>query len=134
MSRDNVEIVRAAVDAYNRGGWDAVLKDTAPEFELDFSRSVGPALRGVHGRVRTREFMEELAESWESLRIEPDEFIEADEQVVVPWTLHAAGRDGIEVKARTTWVFTIREGAIARITLYQQREEALEAVGLRNAA
>jgi ketosteroid isomerase-like protein len=49
---------------------------------------------------------------------------------VVPWAMHGRGRDGIELVARFTFVFTIRNGAIERITLYQEREEALEAVGL----
>jgi len=50
--------------------------------------------------------------------------------VVVPWTFHAMGRDGIEVPARPTWTLTIRDGAIERICMYQEREDALEAAGL----
>jgi ketosteroid isomerase-like protein len=109
-----------------------VLKKAAPEFELDFSRSVGPQ-PGVYGLDQARGIvMEDLAENWEALRIEANEFIEAGDHVVVPWTLHVAGREGIEVQARTTWVFTIRNGTIARITMYQQRAEALEAAGARD--
>ena len=50
MSQENVEIVRAAFDALNRGDMDAVLKDAAPDFELDWSRAVGPAARRVWAR------------------------------------------------------------------------------------
>jgi hypothetical protein len=32
--------------------------------------------------------------------------------------------------SRPTLVWTIREGAIERISMYQEREDALEAVGL----
>ena len=46
---ENLEIVRAAMDALNRGDMDAVLKDAAPDFEFDFSRAVGPT-HGVFGR------------------------------------------------------------------------------------
>jgi ketosteroid isomerase-like protein len=130
MSGESVEIVRAAVDAFNRADWDATLKDAAPEFELDFSQSVGPN-RGVFGLDQARGFMSDMAEHWESLRLEPHEFVGVGEHVVVPWTLHVMGRDGIEVQARTTWVWTIRDGAIARIAMYQQRDDALEAAGLR---
>jgi SnoaL-like domain len=69
-------------------------------------------------------------ENFESSRIEPHEFIEAGEHVVVPWTFHAVGRDGLEVQARLTWLFTIRDGAIQRACMYQERSEALEAAGL----
>jgi ketosteroid isomerase-like protein len=130
MSRENVEIIRGAIDAYNRGDFDAVLKGAAPDFEFDLSRAVGP-LHGVFRLDQMREFFEDFAETWESLRLEPHEFIEAGEHVVVPWTLYAEGRDGIEVQTRVTVVWTIRAGAIVRVCMYQDRQEALVAVGLR---
>jgi hypothetical protein len=49
--------------------------------------------------------------------------------VVVPFTAHIVGREGIEVEARTTWTWTIRDGVVERVCLYQEREEALEAAG-----
>jgi ketosteroid isomerase-like protein len=50
---------------------------------------------------------------------------------VTPFTNHLRGRDGIEVAARGILVWTIRDGAIVRVCLYQEREEALQAAGLR---
>jgi ketosteroid isomerase-like protein len=41
MSQENVEKVRAAVDAWNRGAWDEALKDAAPDIEWDASSNVG---------------------------------------------------------------------------------------------
>ena len=93
MSQENVEIVRAAVDAWNRGDWDATLKDGAPSFEFDFSRSVGPG-RGVYSLDQMRGYFREFVEAWESLRLQVDEFIEARDHVVMPNTLHARGRAG----------------------------------------
>jgi ketosteroid isomerase-like protein len=130
MSQENVEVIRAAIDAFNHRDWDSALKDAAPASEVDLSRAIGP-MHGVYRLDQMRGFIDDLAENWESLRIEPDELIEAGENVVVPWTIHAAGRDGIEVQARVTWTFTIREGAIERACMYQERQEALEAAGLR---
>jgi ketosteroid isomerase-like protein len=129
MSQENVEIAKASIDAYNREDWDAFFKDLAPGFEMDLSRAVGP-WRGVFGPDETRRFVGELAEHWESVRIEPQEFIEAGDLVVVPWAMHGRGRDGIEVVGRATFVLTIRNGLIERNTMYQERQEALEAVGL----
>jgi hypothetical protein len=40
------------------------------------------------------------------------------------------GRDGIETQARSTFLITIRGGQETSVTLYQTRQEALEAVGL----
>jgi ketosteroid isomerase-like protein len=129
MSQENVEIVKASLQALNRGDWDAVVKDVAPDGELDFSRAVGPDV-GVFSRDQWRRMAAEFAENWDSVWAEAHEFIEVEDRVVAPWTQHLRGRDGIEVTARVTWVFTIKDGAIVRATMYQERQEALEAVGL----
>jgi ketosteroid isomerase-like protein len=131
MSQGNVEIVKASLEAINRGDWDAVIEVVAPDAELDMSRAVGPDVGGgVLSRDQWRRFVAEFAENWESLWFEADEFIEAGDLVVVPLTTHVRGRDGIEASARATWVHTIRDGAIQRTVMYQEREDALEAVGL----
>jgi hypothetical protein len=49
--------------------------------------------------------------------------------VVVPWKIHGQGRGGIEVDARTTWVFGFRSGKASRATMYQDREQALADIG-----
>src|SRR5947208_15600254 len=87
ISDQNVEIVKANIDAYNREDWDAFFKDLAPGFELDFSRAIGP-WRGVFGFDQGRRMVEEFRETWESARLEPHEFIEAGDLVVVPLTQH----------------------------------------------
>jgi ketosteroid isomerase-like protein len=130
MSRENVEVVRAWIDAANREDWDAAFKDAAPGFEFDFSRAVGPA-RGVFKLDQIRGFWDEFFKMWEEVRFEADEFIEAGDLVVVPWTMHTKGRDGIEAAARVTLLWTIRDGAIERVSMHQERQEALEAAGLR---
>ena len=131
MSQENVEIVKAIIDAYNREDWDTFFKDMAPDFELDFSRAVGP-WRGVFGLDQIRRVLGEFRETWESARSEPHEFIEAGDLVVVPGTQHLKGRGGIEVVSRAASVWTIRNGAIERMVMYQEREDALEAAGLRD--
>ena len=132
MSQENVEIVRAALGAFNRADWESVLKDAAPNVEFDLSRARNPDLSGVYGELgQVQRVLAEFIQNWDSMRIEPHEFIAVGDHVVVPWTAHAVGRDGIEVAARVTWTFTIREGIIQRFCMYQEHEEALEAVGLR---
>jgi ketosteroid isomerase-like protein len=72
----------------------------------------------------------EFTETWESVRAEPHEFIEAGDLVVVPQTLHVRGREGIEAVSHVAHVWTIRDGAIERVSMYQERQDALDAVGL----
>jgi hypothetical protein len=56
--------------------------------------------------------------------------IDAGEYVITPLIGYIRGRDGIEATARFTYLWRLRGSAIVRITLYQERDEALEAAGL----
>src|SRR5262245_12992843 len=129
MSQENVEIVRALLDALNRGDWEAAMKDAVADGEFDWTRALGP-YRGTYRPHQMRQLIEEFLHTFESHRFEPEEFIDAGDRVVVPFTGSLRGRDGIEVEARNTWLFTIRNGKIERVCLYQERQEALEAAGL----
>ena len=129
MSQENVEIVRAVLEKLNRGEWDAVVEDNGPDFQFDFSRAIGPQ-RGVFGPDGVPEFFRELAEHWESIRFEADEFLIAGDCVVTPFTNRFRGRDGIEVQARAALVWTLSDRKVASVTFYQERREALEAAGL----
>ena len=103
-------------------------RDVAPNSELDWSRTRGPEVPGVYRGEEAQRVLIDFLESWQSVRVEPDEFIEAGEHVVVLTTEHYVGRDGIEVQARNTWTWTIRDGMIVRACLYQDKQEALKAV------
>jgi ketosteroid isomerase-like protein len=129
MSQENVEIIRAAIDALNRGDIDAALKDAAPDFEWDFSRSIGIE-PGVYGLDQMGKLWGEFDGLWESSRFEANEFIDAGNLVMTPVTNYLGGRDGVEVKASGSWVWKFCDGKVARITFYQERQEALEAAGL----
>lgn len=130
MSQENVEVVRAALDASQRDDWDAALKDFAPDFVLDNSRDLGE-WRGVHTTPgEARRVWERFTEPWESVHIQIDEVIEAGEHVVSRQTAVLTGRDGIEVKATVNWLWTLRDGAITHLVSYPTFEEALEAAGL----
>jgi ketosteroid isomerase-like protein len=129
MSQENVEVVRRAIDAYNRGDRVAMLKEVAPDFELDMSRSIG-LQRGIWRLDQVMRFLDDLEEPFQSHRIEVEKFIDTGDQVIVQQTAHVRGRGGIEAKARTAVVYTVRNGAVARMCMYQDLPEALEAMGL----
>jgi ketosteroid isomerase-like protein len=129
MSEENVEIVRTAFAALNRGDLDAAFKDAAPDAEIDLTRAVGLD-SGVYDVDEFRRLSEEFAEGWVSVRYEVDEYLDAGEHVVTPFTNRLLGRDGIDVQARGIWLWTIRDGVVVRLRLYQVRQDALEAAGL----
>ncbi len=77
-----------------RSDWDELLAMAAPGFEIDLTRANGP-VHGSYGIDEVRSLLVEFADSWEALRFEPGELIDAGDDVVVPWVMHAGGRDGI---------------------------------------
>jgi ketosteroid isomerase-like protein len=129
MSEENVEVVRATVQAINRRDLDSAFKHATPDCEFDLSRAVG-LRRSIYNVEQWRAVSEEFWGMWESARWDVGEYIDAGDHVVTPITNRLRGRDGIEVEARVTWLWTFRDGAVKRATLYQERKEALEAAGL----
>jgi ketosteroid isomerase-like protein len=123
-----IEVVRKAIDAFNRRDTDAmIVLGPTENFEYDWTRSIAPnrgTYRGIEGM---KEFVEDQWTAFEEIRIEPDEYLARGRHVVVPATVHGRGRGGVAVHARSAQLFTFEDGHLARITLYQSREEALAA-------
>lgn len=130
MSPENLELVKKSLDAYERRDVEALRALNDPEMVLDWSRSKGWLADVYRGFDEALRFYAGYFEAFQAITIEPERFIEVGEQVVVPNVAHQRGRDGIEVSARATFVFTIRNGRIIRLCLYQGTAEALKAVGL----
>ena len=132
MSQENVDLVRNAIEAWNRQDHDAAWKSVSPDAELDASgRVLNPDIyTGVDGFIR---FRRDIAEAWDRFELEIEDLLESGNLVVVVF-IRSTGRgraSGIDVDLRSAWLVTVFDHKITRIRLYRQREEALEAVGLR---
>jgi ketosteroid isomerase-like protein len=130
MSRENVEVVRRVFDAYNKRDLDAALRDTDPDVEMDFSRSRGPDAGIYRGYEGIRRFLRMFDDVFDNVIVTPEDFIERGNHIIIPNIGRGRGRAGIPVEARSVWAVTLRNGRIVRWRLYQERKEALEAVGL----
>jgi uncharacterized protein len=129
MSEENVEVVRRSLEAWNRRD-PTTLAFFRSDAEIDYSRSRAP-FKGVYrGHDGIETFWDFFWSTFEDVQIEMHGFIEAGSKVVVPNTAHMQGRDGIEVVARSALVYTVENGQITRLRLFQDQAEALEAAGL----
>jgi ketosteroid isomerase-like protein len=134
MSQENVEIARRAVDRWLRGGatLDAIPVEVyADDVEWDFSAypQIDGATRGT-GVDSLLDTLGEFFSAWQSYRAEAGEFIDAGENVVN--VLHeTAGAGDLVVKRDLFQVWTFRHGLIVKWRTFETREQALEAVGLR---
>jgi ketosteroid isomerase-like protein len=123
-------LVRRAIAAYNELDFDAMKALNHPDVELDWSASRGLEARTYEGVEEVMRFYQSFLGAFEDVKIEADRFIESGDSVIVPNTAQIQGRDGILTTARSAFVFTVRGGRVARIRLYQEVREALEAAGL----
>jgi len=133
MSQENVELVRRGFDAYNRRDLAGLLENWAPDAVVDWSRSRGFDAGVFRGHDAIRAHWQRLLESFDDVRIEVVDPIEEVEDglLVVEHLGYLRGRDGIEVQTRSALLITTRDGQTASFTLYQTKQEALEAAGLR---
>ena len=133
MSRENVETVRGTIDAFAAGDRDRMLASVDAEVVIDASRRVlNPTTYfGIEG---VRQLLADMDETWDDLRIEPREFIDAGERVAVIGTLMGRGKSSrVEVERPVNGqVWTVRSGRIVRLEFgFNDRETTLEAAGLQ---
>jgi ketosteroid isomerase-like protein len=123
----NVLTVRRAIEAFNRRDVEAMIELAGDNFEHDWSRSMGPASGIYHGPEGFIDFVQDQWSMFDEVRLEAHELIPRGPHVVATTTVHGRGRDGISVSANSASLYTFEEGRLVRITLYQNREEALAA-------
>jgi ketosteroid isomerase-like protein len=134
MSRQSVEIARAAFVVWQARGFSSLFEFLAADIEWEVRPDLPDAGRyaGHDGVRRLHARFDEVTEDrW----YRPEEFIAVgDDQVVVPLTWGGRGKgSGLNFEERReTWVLTVRAGKIARIREFATREQALTAVGLRD--
>jgi ketosteroid isomerase-like protein len=130
MSRENVEVVQRWIDAYNRRDLEAMGAESHPDIEVDWSASRGVDAGVYRGYEETGDFAQNWFDLFQQARLEPERFIESGDLVLVPNSAVMRGRDGIETVARSCLVYELRGDRVARLCLYQETREALEAAGL----
>ena len=131
MSRENVEIVRPIYEAFNRRDWDALFRDTDPEFAFTY-HNVGTDAGIRRGRKEVVAFSEEYGGAFESLTWEPEEFLDRQDRVVVFVSVHSRPRGGdVDLVVRNGHLWTIHGGVVLSLESFPRPESALDAAGLR---
>jgi ketosteroid isomerase-like protein len=136
MSRENVEVVRRAVEAFNEAGMGSETTlsffDEAVVFEEPPEQ---PGARMARGRESTSRLFAQFDEAWEYHRSQPEEIRAIDDERVLMLSVeHFRGREGIELAQPAGTIFTVSGGKIVRMQSFWERANALEALGLRGEA
>jgi ketosteroid isomerase-like protein len=131
MSEQNVEIVRRAVDAFSGRDADLAASFATPDFEW-FPAMPGTVERGSYrGREGVGMYFRDVLDTWEELRVLPDEFRDLGDRVLMLGRIEGRGR-GSGVNVDTPWggIFDFRDGGVWRVRSYLDQSEALRAAGL----
>jgi ketosteroid isomerase-like protein len=135
MSQENVEIVRRIYEAVAR-------RDVATPFHLyaedivwDLSNwrpaelDPMPVYTGHEG---VREAWRDRLSAWGEVDFEVEDLIEAGERVVAVIRDRQVGRSsGVPIEASHAAVWTLVDGKVTRLQVFDGRQQALEAAGLR---
>jgi ketosteroid isomerase-like protein len=130
MSQENVEIARRWMELNNSRDVEAVLDLMAPDIEC-FPAEDQPDSPSFRGPEAFAKYVGAWLEVFDEYEIEPREFIDAGDYVVVVG--HIRGRaqgTGIEVSDDEAWLLRFRDGKAIEYRECRTKQKALEAAGL----
>ena len=130
MSQENVETVRGFFGPLARGDLSRWFAEVTEDFVFVASPEVPDA--GTYRGEDAKQWITTWAESFDGYTIEATEFTDAGDRVVLKILQRGRPR-GSQVAVEGGWwvLATLREGEIARIEVFPERAQALEAAGVR---
>jgi ketosteroid isomerase-like protein len=143
VSQENTDLVRSlqpppeadlAVMFRTEGGFALLVQAIGDHFHEDvvIEAAAGPILEELDavGLEGLKEIWSEWLEPWETYRTEIEEVIDLGDRVLVlvhDFGRRAGGTAEVSVKAGSVW--TLRDGKVARVAFYPDREQAMRAAG-----
>src|SRR5215210_1187776 len=129
MSQENVEVVRLAFAAFERGDVAAVEALYAPDVEWSDVQHAPDVERVVHGWDAVKRIWAGWVESFGDFRAEIEEYIDAGDWVICLTHWRGSGTaSGASFDIRSADAYEVRDGKIVRAWGgYGSKEEALEA-------
>ena len=129
MSEENVAL-RAVYSAWGRGdlrpGEDLYAPDVVSTWQVPEGRIVSRGPQEVGRNLR------KFLKQWAHFRMEADEFIELDDNVLVVVRVYGKGKQsGAETEAHNFHVWVFNRGKAVGHHVYFDRAAALESAGLR---
>ena len=128
VSQKNVEIIQRGFVVWGETGepdW-STMHDDVEAYDHDLMDA-----GEYRGRAGLERWLEDWASAWSEFSMEPVEFIDAGERVVVVILMRAKGRgSAVEVEREDAVVHEMRDGKVVRLDYYNNREQALRSVGL----
>lgn len=127
MSVENVEIVRTAYDTFQKGDLEALSQHFAEDAEWETPDSL-PLGGIVRGRGAIMGNFAQIPQYWKEFSVDPEEYIDAGDTIVVRGMQRAAGAGG-SFQSRYLQVFKMKDGKVVRGEFIADTAKAKEALG-----
>jgi len=132
MSQENVEIVKEFTSFYEAGDRERWREYFDRDVVWDASASELPAAGIYHGHAGVEHFFRDWLATWADYAMTTREYLDAGDAVVVVFRQTGTGRgSGVRVERDFFNLYDLRESKVVRVRLYESRDQALEAAGLR---
>lgn len=134
MSRGNVDLVLSVFDAFRERDNEALFRLYDADVEWDTrSLSQGLDIRGVfRGHEGIKRFFRVWLETITDYEIEARDPLDLGDKVVITAVDRGRGRgSGATTERRHSQVWTVRGGKVIRVEIFDDRDQALEAAGLK---
>jgi ketosteroid isomerase-like protein len=129
MSQADIETLRVVYNALDQGDWPAASRAWHSDAELRAADRMTQA--GTYrGLQEIQGFFEDLLEPFEDVDVEPQEFFDRGDQIVVFLLLRSRPKgSSAMMEIRIGHLVTMHAGKVSRLEIFPEREKALEAAG-----
>jgi ketosteroid isomerase-like protein len=128
MSARNLEVVRRGLERFSETG---EIDWTTVDEEIEITDHDIPDQAGYRGHAGFARWLEDWGAAWADYTIEPKDFIDAGDYVVVVLRMRAQGRgSGLELDREDAIVYQLRDGKIIRMDYYNNKRQAFTAAGI----
>jgi ketosteroid isomerase-like protein len=125
------EVLRSFYESLNQGDVEAAVDVCDPAVEVYKDPDV-VAVLPPRGHAEVAQYLRSWLDTWDLFQTQPEEFIEAGDQIVSFVQLRARGKGSrFDIEEQVADVFTVKGEKIASLRLYVDRQKALEAAGVK---
>jgi ketosteroid isomerase-like protein len=134
MSQANLLLAHEVIDAVERRDAERLVELTDSDVEWR-SAFVAGKEGGYRGHAGMREYVTDMNDAWDIVRLDVDHEIGVGDVVVFVGRIHYRGKgSGVEAESESGYMLKFRDGRVVTFRPFRDPEAALEAVGLSSAS
>jgi ketosteroid isomerase-like protein len=126
---DNVAVVKRVFEAFSQRDLETLEGLLDPEVLFEPAPTFARPHRSYRGHAGMREYFDDLADTWERLEVNIQEYRQAGSYVLAFGRIYAAG-GGSVADDPASFVWRLEGGKVVWGKVFRRRGEALDVVGL----